>query len=107
MDLSLKGLIVASSGVLLRILIGSGLAALAWAIVNERRMQRHRQPGVTYGQVTWRRDGGWRRDDLFTAEGLRYQRSASRWGLTGAVLLLAAVVLAWIVGMSVNFHAPA
>lgn len=107
MDLSLKALIVTVSGILLRPLIVAGVGALAWAVVNERRMQRHRQPGVTYGQVTWRRDGAWRREDLFTPEGLTYQRRASRWGLAGAVLLLCAVLLAWIVGLSVNFHSPA
>jgi hypothetical protein len=105
-DLSLKGLIVVVSGILLRALVLGGIAALAWAVVNERRMQRHRRQGVTWGQVTWRRDGGWRREDLFTPEGLIFQRRASKWGLTGTVLLLCAVVLAWIVGLTVNFHAP-
>ena len=74
-----------------------GLFALALAVHNERRMQKHRRPGVTYGQVTWRRDGGWRRSDLFTDEGLAYQRAAAKWGITGAVLLLSAMIFAWLV----------
>lgn len=59
-------------------------------------MQRHRQPGVTYAAVTWRRDGGWRRADLFTPEGLRHQARASRFGVAAAalwVLALAALVV--------------
>jgi hypothetical protein len=59
-------------------------------------MQRHRQPGVTYRDVTLRRDGGWRRADLFTEQGLRYQRRASTWGIGGGTLLVAAL-LAWVV----------
>lgn len=106
MDLSLKGLIILVGDVLLPVLIVAGLGSLARAVVNERRMQRHRQPGVTWWQVTWRRDGGWRREDLFTPEGLACQRQASKWGLTGAILLLCAVLLVWIVGMTVDFHAP-
>jgi len=66
------------------------------AIVNERRMHRHRQPGVTYSQATYRRDGGWRRTDLFTPEGLAYQRLASRYGVTGAGLWVLALI-AWVV----------
>jgi len=54
-------------------------------------MQRHRQPGVSYAQVTWRRDGGWRRADLFTPEGLAHQKLASRYGLMGVLLWLAAL----------------
>jgi hypothetical protein len=61
------------------------------AIYNERRMHRHRQPGVTYAQATFRRDGGWRRADLFTAEGLRIQRFASLCGVSGAAL--------WVLGL--------
>jgi hypothetical protein len=71
---------------------GAGAAASAVAVFNERRMHRHRQPGVTYWMATWRRDGGWRRDDLFTSEGLRYQREAARWGWTGALLWMLALV---------------
>lgn len=66
------------------------------AIVNERRMHRHRQPGVTYAQATYRRDGGWRRRDLFTPEGLAYQRQASRYGVIGAALWILAL-LAYII----------
>ena len=73
-----------------------GLVCLGAAVVNERRMQRHRQPGITYRDVTLRRDGGWRRADLFTDEGLHYQRRASTWGVTGGALLVAAL-LAWVV----------
>ena len=90
--------------VVLKLLIAGGIAALAWAVVNERRMHRHRRPGVSYGQATLRRDGGWRRQDLFTEEGLRYQRRASTWGVSGALLLLVAVILAWVLGMTMNLH---
>ena len=69
-----------------------GVIALGIAVGYERAMQRHRQPGVTYSQVTLRRDGGWRRADLFTDAGLRYQRRASSFGVAGAVLLLASLL---------------
>ena len=72
-----------------------GLLCLGTAVGYERRMQRHRQPGITYREVTLRRDGGWRRTDLFTEQGLCYQRHASRWGVVGAALLVAGL-LAWI-----------
>jgi hypothetical protein len=62
------------------------------AIFNERRMHRHRQPGVTYAQATYRRDGGWRRTDLFTAEGLAFQRRASKYGVLGAALWILALL---------------
>ena len=71
-----------------------GVVSLGWAVVNERRMQRHRQPGVSYGQVTWRRDGGWRRSDLFSETGLAYQKQASRFGVIGAALLVLALLFA-------------
>ena len=78
----------------------AGGTALIVAVFNERRMNRHRQPGVTYAQVTLRRDGGWRRADLFKAEGLKYQGAASRYGLAGALLLVMALIawgaIAWI-----------
>jgi hypothetical protein len=77
------------------ILAAAGVASAALAIRGERRMQRHRQPGVGYAAVTFRRDGGWRRADLFTAEGLRYQRQASRFGATAAGLWLLALA-AWV-----------
>lgn len=73
-----------------------GVAAAIVAVVHERRMQRHRQPGVDYRAVTLRRDGGWRRAELFTPEGLRHQARASRWGVTAAVLWVAALTL-WVV----------
>ncbi len=73
----------------------AGLGFLAAAVVHERRMHRHRQPGVSYAAATLRRDGGWRRTDLFTPEGLRLQRRAAVRGVTGALLLLASL-LAWV-----------
>ena len=73
----------------------AGVVAAIVAVVHERRMQRHRQPGVDYRTVTLRRDGGWRRTDLFTPEVLRHQAHASRWGL-GAALLWVAALGAWI-----------
>jgi hypothetical protein len=65
------------------------------AIYNERRMQRHRQPGVSYAQATFRRDGGWRRADLFTPEGLTYQRRAARFGVIAVSLWILAMG-AWL-----------
>jgi len=49
-------------------------------------MQQHRQPGVTYVAVTFRRDGGWRKSELFTARGLEYQAQAARFGMMAAAL---------------------
>ena len=69
-----------------------GVIALCIAVASERAMQRHRHPGVSYRDVTLRTDGGWRRTDLFTDIGLRYQRRASSFGVTGAVLLLASLL---------------
>lgn len=63
-----------------------GLAFVARAVWCERRMQRHRLPGVGYWAATLRRDGGWRRADLFDAEGLRLQRRASGAALRGVAL---------------------
>ena len=74
----------------------AGLALLGAAVVAERRMQRHRQPGVSYARVTLRRDGGWRRSDLFSPVGLRHQRRASLCGVTGTAFLVASL-LAWMV----------
>ena len=71
----------------------AGAIALAVGIWNERMMQRHRQPGVSYRDVTFRRDGGWRRRDLFTDEGLAYQRRASAFGFSGVMLLVIALVI--------------
>lgn len=74
----------------------AGVLCAGLAVFNERRMHRHRQPGVTYATATLRRDGGWRRTDLFTAEGLRYQARASGFGILTVicwVLALAAMVL--------------
>lgn len=69
-----------------------GTILMGVAVYNERRMQRHRQQGVTYAQATFRRDGGWRRAELFTPEGLRHQRLASGFGVPGALLWVAALV---------------
>ena len=70
-----------------------GACALTVGIWNERMMQRHRQPGVSYSDVTFRRDGGWRRADLFTEQGLKHQRQASGWGFPGLALMVVALVL--------------
>lgn len=78
------------------LLFAFGVLAFVMAIRHERRMQRHRHPGVSYRQATLRRDGGWRREDLFTGAGLDHQRQASRFGLTGVVFWIAAIV-AWII----------
>ena len=72
-----------------------GICAFVVAIRHERAMQRHRQPGVSYRDVTMRRDGGWRRTDFFAPEGLVHQRRASTFGITGALLWLAALGV-WI-----------
>ena len=73
-----------------------GALALVAAIVNERRMQKHRQPGVSYRDVTLRKDGGWRRSDLFTGRGLQFQRRASGFGCLGILLLLAALAVLFV-----------
>ncbi len=73
-----------------------GLLSLGTAVVHERRMHRYRQPGVTYRDATLRRDGGWRRPELFTERGLQHQRRAARWGVVGGLLLVAGL-LAWVV----------
>jgi hypothetical protein len=63
-------------------------------------MHQHRQPGVTYAAATFRRDGGWRRADLFTKEGLEFQRKAARNGVIGGALwivaLLVYVLMGWL-----------
>jgi hypothetical protein len=76
----------------------AGTVSMAIAIYNERRMHRHRQPGITYSQATYRRDGGWRRADLFTAEGLAHQHKASRYGVSGAALWILALAAYVITG---------
>ena len=78
------------------ILLAAGTVSMAVAVFNERRMHRHRQPGVTYAQATFRRDGGWRRADLFRPDGLRFQRKASTFGVLGAFLWVAGLV-SWAV----------
>jgi hypothetical protein len=77
------------------LLAGAGTLLVALAVISERRMQRHRREGVSYRDVTMRRDGGWRRTDLITDEGLRHQARASRFGVLGAALWVAALA-AWI-----------
>lgn len=69
----------------------AGSAAAVAAIWCERRMHRHRRPGVTYFAATWRRDGGWSRDGLFLPEGLIWQRRAARFGVSAAAL--------WVLGL--------
>lgn len=76
-------------------LAAAGVASLSAAVVHERRMQLHRRNGVSYRDVTLRRDGGWRREDLFSAEGLRHQRRASQWGVAGAALVIAGLI-SWV-----------
>lgn len=74
----------------------AGTFSAGLAVFNERRMHQHRQPGVTYLAATLRRDGGWRRAELFTPEGLRYQARASGFGIVAVgcwVLSLAALTL--------------
>ena len=73
----------------------AGVVAAGIAVWHERRMQRHRQPGVGYREVTFRRDGGWCRADLFTPEGLAHQRRASRAGLVA--------VLCWLLALASVF----
>ena len=85
---------------MIRLVVSCGLAALGVlamgiAVFNERRMQRHRKPGVSYRDVTQRRDGAWRNQELFAEAGLRYQRRASTWGVVGTACWIAAL-LAWI-----------
>jgi hypothetical protein len=72
-----------------------GVTELGVAVWFERKMQRHRQPGVTYADATLRRDGGWRNASLFTEQGLRYQRLASSFGVAGTLSLVAALA-SWI-----------
>ena len=59
-------------------------------------MHRHRQPNVSYRAATLRKDGGWRRTDLFTAEGLGHQARAARFGFLATALWLVALA-AWVV----------
>ena len=86
-----------------KLLLGDALAAigslaLTYALVCERRMHRFRQPGVSYWQATMRLDGGWRRNDLFTEEGLLHQRGASTWAVVGVTFWALAMVL-WLLVM--------
>lgn len=74
-------------------LVGAGCVLVA--IANERRMHRHRQPGVTYAQATFRRDGGWRRSDLFREPAFILQRRASTFGVAGMCCWIAGL-LAWM-----------
>jgi hypothetical protein len=72
-----------------------GLGAFGMAVRQERLMHRFRQPGTSYREATLRVDGGWRRSELFTPEGLAHQRRASGFGLAGAALWIAALGV-WI-----------
>ena len=76
----------------------AGIAAAIFAVMAERQMHRHRQPGVTYAAATLRRDGGWRRGELFTAEGLRHQARAARYGVSAAMLWLLSLIAFVILG---------
>jgi hypothetical protein len=78
------------------VLAVAGLVALGVAISHERRMHRYRKPGMSYADATFRVDGGWRKSDLFSDDGLRHQRSASLFGVSGAALLVLALVI-WVV----------
>lgn len=78
----------------------AGAASLCVAVVYERRMHRYRRPGISYAQATFRRDGGWRRTELFTAPGLAHQEKASRYGVTGALLLIFALVV-WVLVVTI------
>jgi hypothetical protein len=83
-------------GAIALLLTAAGVVSVVVAVVLERRMQRHRQPGVSYRDVTLRADGGWRRADLFTAQGLALQRRAATFGWLGAALWLIAFAV-WVV----------
>jgi hypothetical protein len=63
------------------------------AVFHERMMHRHRRPGVSYWSATLRRDGGWRRSDLFDEQGLAHQRRAATWAMTASVFLLLGFLL--------------
>ena len=80
-------------GITVAVLLGAGGGALIIAIVNERRMQRQRQPGVSYWDVTLRRDGAWRKTELFTDAGLVYQRRAAKWGMIGVACIVAGLIM--------------
>ena len=89
-------IVVPPSALVAGVLAIAGLAFAIRAIVAERRMQRHRRPGVSYWAATLRRDGGWQQADLFGEAGLVEQRRAARAGATAAarwVLALATMVL--------------
>ena len=75
------------------VLAAAGVISTAIAVTFERRMQRHRKRGMSYRDVTLRKDGGWRREDLFTPEGVALQRRAARFGWLGAGLWVAALVV--------------
>lgn len=83
--------------VLLVALAAATIVALTIAVVKERRMQRHRQPGVSYWDVTLRRDGAWRRKDLFTDEGLVYQGQAAKWGMIGTAALVVTLIVWYLI----------
>jgi len=78
-------------------LAAAGAISVLAAVACERLMHRHRRPGVTYWRATLRKDGGWRRGDLFDDRGLAHQRRASRFGVLGAGLWLLALA-SWVVG---------
>jgi hypothetical protein len=77
------------------VVAAAGVVTTAMGVVLERRMQRHRRPGVSYRDVTLRKGGGWRRSDLFTPDGLALQRRAAQFGWLGVGLWAAALVV-WV-----------
>jgi hypothetical protein len=81
------------------VFFGLGLVAAGAAIWHERLMQRHRLPGVSYRAVTFRRDGGWRRADLFAPDGLRHQSRAARYGLLAVVNWVAGLVMLFLAAL--------
>jgi hypothetical protein len=76
-------------------LAAAGIVCAVIAVWTERRMQRHRRPGVTYADVTHRRDGAWRNAALYTAAGLRLQARAARFGAMAAAFWVLALA-AWV-----------
>jgi hypothetical protein len=73
------------------VLFGVGCVFVAFAIRAERLMHRHRVPGVSYADATFRRDGGWRRTDLFSPEGLAHQQRAAKYAFLGVACWVAAL----------------
>jgi hypothetical protein len=88
-----------AQGVAVGALAFAGVACAVLAVRHERRMHRHRRPAVTYAAATLRRDGGWRRTDLFTDEGLRHQARAARFGMAAVAAWLLALAAFVVLGL--------